>query len=381
MKSIRLAVMSGTIAMTAAGFGMGSARKSQSPSDPYVLYENPGKMVRVHAGNRLSMYCVGAGAPTVVLETGFGGGAYLSWREIQPLLGKITRTCSYDRAGYGFSELGDDLPRDLDHCVADLHDMLVESREPGPYILVGHSNGGKIIGAYADRYPKEVAGLVFLDAAVSLNDDLKDSSAEAAPPADQQAILDKHLASIRRCLARMESAQVPAVPKQNDECIDAADFADLPSAMTKAILASMSSPTYWRAYLSEAECNYGSVNSRQARALLPHAWKDISVRVVIASIASMSDVDLAKAYGISPTDQKAIATARANRTRWEDRQARICESARDCRIDRIPTAKHDVQNAFPRRVAGILAQLVQRARSEHRDQQNAGFSNRSVNQE
>lgn len=52
------------------------------------------------------MYCVGSGGPTVILETGFGGGTYSAWHELQPRLGKVTRTCSYDRAGYGFSELG-----------------------------------------------------------------------------------------------------------------------------------------------------------------------------------------------------------------------------------------------------------------------------------
>lgn len=68
-------------------------------------------MAAVRGGKKLSMYCVGAGWPVVILETGFGGGAYHAWHKLQPLLGRVARTCSYDRAGYGFSELGGDLFR------------------------------------------------------------------------------------------------------------------------------------------------------------------------------------------------------------------------------------------------------------------------------
>ena len=142
---------------------------AQAPSDGYALFEQPGRMVKLPQGIRLSMYCAGAGGPTVILETGFGGGAYLAWHELQPRLARFTRTCSYDRAGYGFSELGDDLPRDTRHDVMDLHALLVASGEPGPYILVGHSDGGHIIGAFADLFPQQVAGLVFLDASVLLD--------------------------------------------------------------------------------------------------------------------------------------------------------------------------------------------------------------------
>ena len=35
---------------------------------------------------------------------------------------------------------------------------------PGPYVLVGHSNGGLYVRRYAGLYPEDVAGLVLLDA-------------------------------------------------------------------------------------------------------------------------------------------------------------------------------------------------------------------------
>ena len=56
-------------------------------------------------GRRLNLYCTGHGSPTVVLEAG-GGDDMLDWRFVQPRVAKFTRVCSYDRAGYGFSDLG-----------------------------------------------------------------------------------------------------------------------------------------------------------------------------------------------------------------------------------------------------------------------------------
>ena len=48
--------------------------------------------------------------------------------------------------------------------MADLHALLQAAAIPTPYVLVGHSTGGLIIRLYASTYPKEVAGLVLVDA-------------------------------------------------------------------------------------------------------------------------------------------------------------------------------------------------------------------------
>jgi pimeloyl-ACP methyl ester carboxylesterase len=226
------------------------------------LFAKPGKMVPVGKESRLSMYCVGDGAPTIILESGFGGGAAATWMRLQPLLGKLTRTCSYDRAGYGFSQLGSNLPRDLNQAVADLDVLLERSGETPPYILVGHSNGGLIIGAFADLHPNKVAGLVFLDAAVALQED----PARLADQPSLDGALRAHLDKIRRCLKRAEAGLVPA---SGDECVDPSWYSTLPADLAAAEIANRSKPDYWRAYLSEAENNYSSALSQQARALLP----------------------------------------------------------------------------------------------------------------
>jgi pimeloyl-ACP methyl ester carboxylesterase len=48
--------------------------------------------------------------------------------------------------------------------VADLHTLLQVAHVPGPYVLAGHSNGGLFTLLYASTYPRQVAGLVLIDA-------------------------------------------------------------------------------------------------------------------------------------------------------------------------------------------------------------------------
>ena len=167
---------------------------SQSISAETSLFARPGRMISIGEGSQLSMYCIGQGTPTIILESGFGGGTAATWMRLQPLLGELTRTCSYDRAGYGFSSIGRNTPRDLNRAVADLAVLLKRSGEKPPYILAGHSNGGLMIGAYADLYPERVAGLVFFDAAVVLPED----ATFATAPSGMDASLRQRLERILR---------------------------------------------------------------------------------------------------------------------------------------------------------------------------------------
>ena len=75
----------------------------------------------------------------------------------------MTEVCTYDRAGYGWSDRGPS-PRNSERIVAELHTLLEKARVKPPFILVGHSFGGQNIRLYASKYPNEVAGLVLVDA-------------------------------------------------------------------------------------------------------------------------------------------------------------------------------------------------------------------------
>ena len=117
-------------------------------------------------GYSLYLHCLGEntdGRPTVILETGLGGGATSAdWAWVQPAIAKTTRVCAYDRAGLGWSDRSPQ-PRDAQHVASDLHALLHNSQTPGPFVLVGWSYGGLYVRAYANQYPADVVGMVLID--------------------------------------------------------------------------------------------------------------------------------------------------------------------------------------------------------------------------
>ncbi|MDP9864794.1 MULTISPECIES: alpha/beta fold hydrolase [Streptosporangium] len=120
----------------------------------------PGRLVDV-GGHRLHLYCTGTGAPTVVLEAGLAESS-ASWEAIQRRLSAGNRACSYDRAGYAWSEDGPS-PRTAERTAGELRTLLAAAGEAGPYVLVGHSYGGNTVRVFADRWRDLTAGLVLID--------------------------------------------------------------------------------------------------------------------------------------------------------------------------------------------------------------------------
>jgi pimeloyl-ACP methyl ester carboxylesterase len=117
-------------------------------------------------GRTLNIDCSGEGTPAVIIMPGpggrFGGYGGHNWRKVQPEIAKLTRFCWYDRAGEGWSD-PPPVPRTSVSIANDLHELLLRTPVPGPYILVGHSIGGDFARIYAGRFPSEVAGLVLVD--------------------------------------------------------------------------------------------------------------------------------------------------------------------------------------------------------------------------
>ena len=137
----------------------GAGFLAASPATPDSAI--PGKLVDV-GGYRLHIYCEGEGIPTIIFDSGTGGFS-LEWTRVQNVLSRRTRVCSYDRAGYGWSDMGP-LPRTSMRITRELHTLLVKADVTGPYILAGHSFGGYTAQLFARNYPEETAGLVLIDA-------------------------------------------------------------------------------------------------------------------------------------------------------------------------------------------------------------------------
>jgi pimeloyl-ACP methyl ester carboxylesterase len=144
-----IAVMSLTVA---------SAQVEPKPPAPPM----PGRLIATDAGHRLHLWCTGGGpAPTVILVGG-GGGYSVDWALTQPGIAANARVCSYDRAGFAWSDKGP-TPRGVNVSADELHQVLRRGDVPQPYVLVGLSLGGMIVRVYAHKYSDEVAGVVLID--------------------------------------------------------------------------------------------------------------------------------------------------------------------------------------------------------------------------
>jgi pimeloyl-ACP methyl ester carboxylesterase len=150
---IALAVV---IALVVAGL---SYQALAMRADP-LHFPAPGRLFDV-GGYKLHLYEIGAGEPSVVLESGISASS-LNWRTVQSEIAKFARVCSYDRAGLGWSDLSPH--RGTPTSLADQLRALLQAAEvPSPYLLVGHSFGALVVHAFAAKYADETSGLVLVD--------------------------------------------------------------------------------------------------------------------------------------------------------------------------------------------------------------------------
>lgn len=100
--------------------------------------------------------------PTLIIEGGNGTATeYYHW--LNEGLKDSMRVVRYDRAGIGYSEASN-TPRTPEIIAHELHKLLEKAGETPPYIMAGHSLGGPYIRVFTQLYPKEVKGMVLLDA-------------------------------------------------------------------------------------------------------------------------------------------------------------------------------------------------------------------------
>jgi len=142
--------------------GAGAFYQAVSTARDKQRFPPPGEMIDVDDGYSLHLNCSGKGSPTVILEAALGGTS-LDWSLVQPKIAEFTRVCSYDRAGYGWSDAGA-TPRTSEQIVKELKALLTKAGINSPYILVGHSFGGYQTRLFADKFADEIAGVVLVDA-------------------------------------------------------------------------------------------------------------------------------------------------------------------------------------------------------------------------
>lgn len=113
-------------------------------------------------GRRVFVHRTGRGGPAVVFLPG-ASAVGLDYFGVQQGTSQFTTAVVYDRGGTGYSDPLP-LPRTAAAVATELHELLRAQGIAAPYVLVAHSLGGAYAHRFAQLYPQDVAGLVWLDA-------------------------------------------------------------------------------------------------------------------------------------------------------------------------------------------------------------------------
>lgn len=242
------------IAAVAAAVTLAGTMSVAAPVAPNEISAHPGLLARLPDGRRLNFRCSGQGAPTVVLEGGYAATS-LAWGRVRALVSKTNRVCTYDRAGYGFSDPGP-LPRDGAAIARDLDRGLRAAKISGPFIVVGHSAGALYVRLFSNRRPREVVGMVLVDPSVEYQE--QRFAAEFGPGAGSVAPIR---AVATRCLAAAEQDLLPSTDPGLVRCSDRGSQ-NQPASVVAARLAESIRASTWRTKLSELDNLWTSTSAQ-----------------------------------------------------------------------------------------------------------------------
>jgi pimeloyl-ACP methyl ester carboxylesterase len=217
--------------LAALVLSIGDAVVAQPASAPFMSedqrmlpYVGPGQLVDI-GGRRINLHCAGAGSPTVILMAGLFSWSVV-WYKTQPVTAQTTRVCAFDRAGYGFSDPGP-RPQIISDVVDDLHAALSAGPVLGPFVLVGHSLGGIEARLYAQRWPKEVVGMVLVDTSPAAEGLIN----EDQPGFDAVGGRESYAADMLHCAFLVAKGPLdPSRPEYNDCTSATALPSDTPAA-------------------------------------------------------------------------------------------------------------------------------------------------------
>lgn len=313
------------VAMPASAMAADSAPAQPKPDPALDVYAQPARLVDIGGGRRLNLRCSGpqAAARTVLLEAGFGGDS-LAWARVQPLLAKQMRVCSYDRAGYGFSD-GGPLPRSVEAETTDLHALVHAAQLPLPMVIVGHSLGTNIARRYDQRYPEDVAGLVLVDPPPQ-------QVGKFSPEyqAEEAEMLPQVLAAYRRCEQGARDGRLADPPPELKQCLRGPNplFSD---KLNAAVRASKSRPEFWQTVITGSEAKATMFDDAVDPAE-KHLGKPV---VVLTAVDAYADAPTAIRDALRPAQE---ATHRALvKTSDQGKRVLVKGASHDIQIDKPDT--------------------------------------------
>ncbi|HWU75410.1 MAG TPA: alpha/beta hydrolase [Rhodanobacter sp.] len=327
-----------------AGLGMlFAAAVTATPGVPTRLpdsYARPGRQVAIGQGRNLNLRCSGNGPVTVLLESGSHADS-TSWFRVQPLLAAQARVCSYDRAGYGFSDEGP-LPRGLDADVADLHALIEAAHLHAPLVLVGHSLGSNIVRRYADAHPADIAGMVLVDPPAQ---DLA-RFLPASWMKDDTEMTTRRDAFIGRCEQAAEQGRLAKPSSGLAQCVGG------PAPWESAAVAAVDHarklrPAFWHTLRSELAQNVrvfaAPVPASESRGAMP--------LMVLKADGTYAD---------APAEARKSLEAARDAT-----QQRIVATSSRGLLRTVADSSHDIELDQPQAVADAVAQVLHELAPAH----------------
>ncbi|MET7799968.1 alpha/beta fold hydrolase [Streptomyces decoyicus] len=174
-------------------------------------------------GRRILVHRSGSGGPAVVFLPG-AGAVGLDYFGVQQEVSQFTTAVVYDRGGTGYSDPLP-LPRTAAAVATELRELLRAQNIAAPYVLVPHSLGGFYAHRFAQLYPQDVAGLVWLDAFHRDWDDFMPPAAGLAA-VERMAPDREQLEKMRPALREMSAELLAGYPEHVRRALTEAKVSD-----------------------------------------------------------------------------------------------------------------------------------------------------------
>ncbi|GIL38833.1 alpha/beta hydrolase [Roseiterribacter gracilis] len=305
-------------------------------------------LVDVGNGRRINFHCIGEGSPTIVFEQ--GGEALLSnWRKVQPAITNLTRTCFYDRAGFGWSDRPDQGVTAL-AVTDDLHTLLQKAGITEKVILVGHSIGGFYATVFTDRFFDRVAGLVLVDPGYTGQEHDMGLSRERL--IREQGYVRNAEGNMLRCAALARAHKLTAANLPGLGCYTSVPDEAAPEEH-EYILHAITGPEWYEAELSQS-LNYFTSNEK-------------------LSISHQQEADVARSFGDLPVVVLTSEGLGSNKWRspeekqrswrnWHIGNRKLAERSTRGRWEIVKGSQHFIQNSHPDAVIKAITEVVNAVR-------------------
>jgi pimeloyl-ACP methyl ester carboxylesterase len=315
---------------------------SQSMADRRLArFGDTSHAARLADGRSINMVCLGHGKPTVLFNAGSGDwGA--TWGAVQSAIARRTRTCTWDRAGFGFSSASI-APQTIVETTKDLEMALRANKIEGPFIIVAHSLGGLEALLFADHHKSAVVGMVLVDPTFPDTIARLHKAAPSLAAADDKAV-DASVAYRRDCTDAIEKK-----PLEAPSCTSYR--ADLPSSVIFRLSRLDRDPARLRTTVSHFE------NGRKNQTLAIDPSRNYGTMPLIVLTADKSQL---RGQDASLATRLAFGQQQAE---WQKGHVELANLSRQGQHRVVSDSGHFIQTEHPEAVIAAANEVLNESRA------------------